>query len=122
MKGKLKLLSRLVEVTERYPLSESALICASGMGAESAVLLAELSQGDEVALSEGIYGKTLVLVGRELARFGVGHRFFDPTRPESLRSALTERTRVVFAETLSNPLVRVADISGLAEVAHAAGL
>jgi cystathionine beta-lyase/cystathionine gamma-synthase len=100
--------------------AEGALVCASGMGAESAVLLSSLAQGDDVALSDGLYGKTVALVGRELARFGVTHRLFDPTRPESLREVLTPRTRVVFAETISNPLVRVADIPGLAEVAEAA--
>jgi cystathionine beta-lyase/cystathionine gamma-synthase len=101
--------------------AEAALVCASGMGAEAAVLLASLGQGDDVALSDGLYGKTVALVGRELARFGVGHRVFDATRPETLRDALTPRTRAVVAETISNPLVRVADIEGLAEVAHEAG-
>jgi len=101
--------------------AEAGLVCASGMAAESAVFLAGLGQGDEVALSDGVYGKTLVLIGRELARFGVTHRTFDPTRPETLREALTPRTRIVFAETLSNPLVRLADIAGLAEVIRASG-
>jgi cystathionine beta-lyase/cystathionine gamma-synthase len=101
--------------------AESALVCASGMGAEAAILLAHLGQGDDVALSEGLYGKTVALVGGELARFGVGHRTFDATRPESLREALTSGTKVVFAETISNPLVRVADVGGLAEIARAAG-
>ena len=99
----------------------AALVCASGMAAESAVLLAHLGQGDDVAVSAGLYGKTLALVGRELARFGVGHRLFDATRPDSLRDALTPRTRVVFVETLSNPLVRFADIAGLAEVMRGTG-
>ena len=94
----------------------AALVCASGMAAESAVLLAHLEQGDEVAISDGLYGKTVALVGRELARFGIGHRIFDATRPETLREAISARTRVVLAETLSNPLVRLADIGGLASV------
>lgn len=98
-----------------------SLVCASGMAAESALFLSALTAGDEVALSDNLYGKTVALVGRELSRFGVGHRFFDATRPESLRNALSPRTRLVFVETLSNPLVRLADIAGLAEVSHAAG-
>jgi cystathionine beta-lyase/cystathionine gamma-synthase len=101
--------------------AEAALVCASGMAAESSLFLAFLSQGDEIAISEGLYGRSAVLVGRELARFGIGHRTFDATRPGSLREALTPSTRLVFAETLSNPLVRLADIEGLAEVAHSAG-
>jgi cystathionine beta-lyase/cystathionine gamma-synthase len=99
--------------------AEAALVCASGMGAESAVLLALLDGGGHVALSEGLYGRTATLVARELARFGVGHALFDATRPESLRAALTAATRVVFVETLSNPSLRLADVAALAEVAHA---
>ena len=107
----------------RLERGEAALVCASGMGAEAAAFLALLESGDHVALSEGLYGKTLVLVGRELGRFGVTHSFFDPTRlprhwPTPSRP---QGRRSVFAETLSNPLVRLADIAGLAEVAHASG-
>jgi cystathionine beta-lyase/cystathionine gamma-synthase len=101
--------------------AEAGLVCASGMAAESAVLLSLLEQGDAIALSEGLYGKTLVLVTRELVRFGIQHTFFDPTRPETLRGALTPRTKVVFAETLSNPLLRLADIAGLAQISRSAG-
>src|SRR5262249_9482124 len=101
--------------------AEAALVCASGMGAEAAVLLANLEAGDHVALSEGLYGKTVALAGRELGRFGVSHSFFDATRPETLRDALRPRTRIVFTETISNPLVRVADIEPLAKLAHEAG-
>ncbi len=101
--------------------AEAGLVCGSGMAAESALLLTMLGQGDEVALADGMYGKTAVLVGRELARFGVGVRVFDAARPDSLVSALTPRTRLVFAETISNPLLRVADIPGLAAVLQALG-
>ncbi len=100
--------------------AEAALVFASGMAAEAAVFLTLLESGEQVALSEGVYGRTGRLV-RELGRFGIEHALFDATRPETLRAALTPRTRVVFAETLSNPLVRLADIGGLAEVAREAG-
>ena len=101
---------------------ESALVCASGMAAESALMLALLGQGDRVALSEGLYGRTTILVAKELARFGIGHDLFDATRPDSLRAALTSRTRLVFVETLSNPLLRLADIAGLASIGREAGV
>ncbi len=100
--------------------AQAGLVCASGMAAEAALILATLGQGDEIALSEGLYGRTVALVGRELSRFGVSHRFFDATRPETLRAALNPQTRLVFAETLSNPLVRLADIEGLATVLKSA--
>jgi len=101
--------------------ADEALVCASGMAAEATLFLSALSAGDEVALSDNLYGKTVTLVGRELSRFGISHTLFDATRPESLKDVMSARTRLVFVETLSNPLVRLADISGLAEVAHSGG-
>lgn len=113
--------SQLAAKVAKLEGAAAGLVCASGMAAESAVLLAHLEQGDEVALSDGLYGKTVALVGRELARFGIGHRIFDATRPRTLREVVSARTRVVFAETLSNPLVRLADIGGLADVVKGTG-
>ncbi len=101
--------------------AEAALVCASGMAAEAALLLSCVSSGDHIALSEGLYGRTVGLVGKELARFGVSYSTFDATRADSLRSALQPRTKLAFVETISNPLVRVADIRGVAEIAHASG-
>lgn len=100
--------------------AEAALVCGSGMAAESALFLGSAEAGDTIALSEGLYGRTVGLVVKELARFGVACVTFDAGRPETLRAALTPRTRLAFVETISNPLMRVADIAGLAEVAHAA--
>jgi cystathionine beta-lyase/cystathionine gamma-synthase len=97
------------------------MVCASGMAAEAAAFLACVGQGEAIAISDGLYGRSVALVTRELARFGVEHRTFDPTRPDTLRAVLTPATRMVFAETLSNPLVRLAEVAGLAEVAREAG-
>jgi len=101
---------------------EDALVTASGMAAISSVLLTLLGDGDHVALSEELYGKTSTLVVRELSRFGVAHSFYDPTRPASLAEILRPNTRAVLTETLSNPLVRLADLDGLAEVSNRAGV
>jgi cystathionine beta-lyase/cystathionine gamma-synthase len=101
--------------------AESALVCASGMAAEAAVFLAYLDAGDHLALSQGLYGRTIALVTKELTRFSISASFFDATRAETLREALAPRTRLVFVETLSNPLVRLADIEGIATIASSAG-
>lgn len=101
--------------------AEAGLVCASGMAAEAAVGLALLESGAHVALSEGLYGKTSALLGRELARFGVSHSVFDASRPDSLRNVLNPTTRLVFVETLSNPLLRLADLPGLTVIAREAG-
>ena len=113
--------AQLAEKIARMEGGEAAVVCASGMAAESAIFLAHLKAGDRVALSEGLYGRTTLMVAGELARFGVKHDLFDPTRPETLRSVLTPDTRIVFAETLSNPLLRLTDIAGLAAIASPAG-
>jgi cystathionine beta-lyase/cystathionine gamma-synthase len=100
--------------------AEAALVCASGMAAISSTLLASLNQGDHVVLSDGLYGKTTTLVAKELLRFGVTHDRFDPSRPDSLASLLTSRTRLIVAETISNPLLRVADLEAICRVAREA--
>ena len=101
--------------------AEAALACASGMGAEAAAMLALLGSGDRVALADELYGRTARLAA-ELGRFGVGVDTYDAARPGSLREVLGPKTRLAFVETLSNPLVRLADLPGLAEVARAAGV
>ncbi|WP_435016431.1 trans-sulfuration enzyme family protein [Tundrisphaera sp. TA3] len=114
--------AQLADKVAKLEGGEAALVCGSGMAAEAALMLALLGQGDRVALSEGLYGRTMTLVGGELSRFGIGHDLFDATRPESLAGALTPQTRLVFTETLSNPLLRLADIAGLARIARERGV
>jgi cystathionine beta-lyase/cystathionine gamma-synthase len=100
--------------------AEAAWAGSSGMAVEASALLSALRAGDRVALADGVYGKTGRLV-EHLGRFGVEAARFDATDARSLRDVLDGRTRVVFAETLSNPLVRLADIAGLAEAARSVG-
>ena len=100
--------------------AEAGWVGASGMAVESALMLAVLAQGAHVALANGVYGKTNRLTN-ELVRYGVSVSRFEATDPESLRGALTAQTRLVFVETLSNPLLRVADLAGLARFCREAG-
>jgi cystathionine beta-lyase/cystathionine gamma-synthase len=92
------------------------LICASGMAAEASLFLHALAPGATIALSDGLYGKSVRLVEDHLGRWGVKARTFDPTQRETLAEVLatSDDCRVVFVETISNPLVRVADLEGLA--------
>ncbi len=103
--------------------AEAALVCASGMAAEAAVLLTELNQGDHIAFADQLYGRTTALIAKELSRFGVTGTPFDAQDPEALRDVLTltPQTRLVFVETLSNPLVRLPDLEQLAEIARGSG-
>ncbi|APW63458.1 trans-sulfuration enzyme family protein [Paludisphaera borealis] len=106
----------------RLERAEAGVVCASGMAAVAASLLALLDQADHVAISDGLYGKTTTLATRELSRFGVLHDAFDPSRLESLESAITPRTRLIVAETVSNPLLRVCDVERVGEAARKAGV
>jgi cystathionine beta-lyase/cystathionine gamma-synthase len=113
--------AQLAEKLARLEGGEASLICASGMGAIAAAFLSLLSQGDHALVSDGIYGRTIALVNRQLARWGIGHSIFDPADPASAKRLLNPRTRLIFVETISNPLLRVADLAGLAAVAREAG-
>jgi cystathionine beta-lyase/cystathionine gamma-synthase len=114
--------SQLAEKMARLEGGETGLVCASGMGAIASVFLSLLSQNDHALVSEGVYGKTTALVSRQLARWGITHDVFDPADTSALRTMINPKTRLIFVETISNPLLRVGDLDSLAEVARAAGI
>ncbi|MFE1646730.1 cystathionine gamma-synthase [Microbacterium sp. P01] len=95
---------------------------ASGLAAEDALLRAVLKPGDEVLLSNDVYGGTYRLLARVLAPWGVGLRIVDMSDLSAVAAALEERpARIVWVETPSNPLLRITDIAGLARLGHQAG-
>ena len=100
--------------------AEAALACASGMGAIAAALLAALSGGGKVAAARDVYGGTYGLL-EELGRFGVRTTWVDAGNLAEVEAALGEGCRLLLVETLSNPLVRVADLPALAAAANRAG-
>ncbi len=102
--------------------AEAGLICASGMGAIAASLLTLLGQGDHLLLADGVYGKTSTLVARLLPKWGIAHDLFDPTNAAAARASCKPSTKAILVESLSNPLLRVADLPGLAKVASEAGV
>ena len=114
--------SQLAEKIARLEGAETGLVCSSGMGAIASVFLSLLSQNDHALVSDGVYGKTSSLVGRQLARWGIEHDVFDPADASAITPLLNARTRLIFVETVSNPLLRVADLDSLAAVARAAGI
>jgi cystathionine beta-lyase/cystathionine gamma-synthase len=114
--------AQLAEKLARLEGAEAGLICASGMGAIAAALLTLLGQGDHVLLSDGVYGRTSALVSNQLPRWGIGHSTFDPADPSAAKGFLKPSTRAILVETISNPLLRVADLPGLAGVAGEVGI
>ncbi len=97
-----------------------AFAFTSGMAALTAVLRT-VSAGEEVVAGLDLYGGTYRLLGRILPRAGVLVRHVDTTDLDAVRTALTPRTRLLLVETPSNPLMEVSDLTGLAELARAAG-
>jgi len=109
---------------ERLKALEGALeavALATGQAATFAALLALLRPGDEVLAAKGLFGQTIGLFNQVLAPLGVGVRYVDP-EPEAVREALTERTRVLFVETVANPALLVPDLEALASLAEAKGV
>lgn len=92
---------------------EAAVACASGMGALTALCLALLVPGDHLVASRDLYGTTTAAFEGELRRVGVETTFVDATEPANVLAALTPRTRAVYVEALSNPLLRLADVEAL---------
>jgi methionine-gamma-lyase len=100
---------------------ESSVVTASGMAAIHAALSAMLQPGDEVVAGRALYGGTYAILTGLFARFGVTARFVPLTDAGAVRSAMTERTRVVWAETIANPTTEVVDLQVLAGIAHDGG-
>ena len=99
----------------------AAVASASGMAAEAMALMTILSAGDHVVAAGALYGGTVTMLSVNLARFGIETSFVDATKPEAFAAAMKPNTRAVFAESLGNPSLAVADIAALADVAHAHG-
>jgi methionine-gamma-lyase len=103
--------------------TEAAYCTASGMAAISAVILQLCEAGDHVVASNTLYGGSYALLHDFLPlKCGIETTFVDIADPAAVEAAMTDRTRLVFAESMSNPTLRVADIPRLADVAHARGV
>ncbi|MEQ8263337.1 aminotransferase class I/II-fold pyridoxal phosphate-dependent enzyme [Pseudohaliea sp.] len=103
--------------------TEAAYCSASGMGAISAVILALCGAGDHVVASHTIYGGTWALLHDFMpSKTGVTTAFVDTTDLAAVKNAITDRTRLLYVESQSNPTLRVADIPSLAAIAREAGI
>ncbi len=100
--------------------SKYGLAFASGMGAATTALLL-LKQGDHVVSSRDVYGGTYRLFMRVLEQFGLRFSFVETSSLKMLERAITKRTRLVWIESPTNPLLRITDIAAAAKMAHALG-
>ena len=99
--------------------AEAGLAFASGMAASASVMLAHLSQGDHLIISNTNYPGTAEFARDTLTRLGIEVTPVDTSDLANISAAMRDNTRMVWLETPSNPLLRISDISGAADIAHA---
>ncbi len=101
--------------------TEAAIGASTGMGAILMMCMGLLKSGDHVICSRSMFGSTIALIGREFGKFGVETSFVSQTDVAKWKAALRPTTKLLFAETPTNPLTEVCDIAALADLAHGAG-
>lgn len=101
--------------------TEAAIGASTGMGAILMMCMGLLKAGDHVICSRSMFGSTIALIGREFGKFGVATTFVSQTDAAEWKAALRPDTKLLFAETPTNPLTEVCDIAALASLAHSVG-
>src|SRR5215813_12654383 len=99
--------------------AESALVTASGMAAISTTLLTVLSSGDHLLAQEGLYGGTHGFLTEECPALGISVDWIDGCDPGSWNEKVQPNTRAIYVETITNPLLQVADLRAVVEFARA---
>ena len=95
---------------------------SSGMAATDCALRAVLRPGDHIVIPDDAYGGTFRLIDKVFRQWGVEHTTVHLADLDAVRAAITERTRMIWVETPTNPLLSIADIAAIAEIGHGAGL
>ncbi|MFF3664532.1 trans-sulfuration enzyme family protein [Microtetraspora malaysiensis] len=101
---------------------QAAVATGSGMGAINSVLLALLSPGDHVIAQRPLYGGTAHMLADLTARFGVEVTYVHEADPAAVRAAARPETKLLYLETIANPMTQVADLPGMASAAREAGV
>lgn len=107
----------LAEVIANMENTEAAQVAASGMGAITSVLLQICCAGDHIVSSRTIYGGTYAFMKNFLPKLTISTSFINTTDLEAIESAITTNTKLIYCETMSNPLLEIADIKAIAELA-----
>ena len=100
----------------------AALATASGQAAEMTAILTLVEAGDHIVSAGTLYGGTYSLFDVNLRKLGITTSFVDSDDPENFRRAITPKTKLLYAETLGNPLLNIVDIEAVAKIAHEAGI
>ena len=101
---------------------KGAILAASGMGAITPTLLQLCDSGDEIISSRTIYGGTYAFMKNYLPKFNIKTTFVNTTNTKQIADAITDKTKVIYCETMSNPLLEVSDIESIAILAKKHGI
>ena len=102
--------------------AEAALVTSSGMSAISTALLTVLSTGDHLLVQDCLYGGTHDFVTKDLGTFGISYDFIDGDNPRSWKEKLRPNTKAIYVETMTNPLLQIADHGMVVDFAKQHGL
>jgi len=102
--------------------TEAALVASSGMAALAVAVLALCGQGDHIIAAQDLYGGTQTLFKRDFSRWGIDVTFVDAQSTVRVEEAIRSNTKLIFVETISNPLMKVADLRRLAELKRGFGI
>jgi len=108
----------LAEAISNMENTEAAHVSASGMGSISSCIMQLCKSGDHIVSSRTIYGGTYAFMKNFLPRLNIETSFVDTTHLESVEAAICSNTKILYCETMSNPLLEISDIKKLAEIAH----
>src|SRR5712675_2297260 len=100
----------------------AAVATASGQAAEMTAILTLCEAGDHIVSASTLYGGTYTLLEVNLRKLGIATTFVDSDDPENFRRAVTKKTKLLYAETLGNPLINIVDIEAIAKIAREAGV
>ena len=99
-----------------------AVVTSSGMAATTLACMSLLKAGDEIISIGGLFGGTYSFFSETLTRFGISTSFFDVDELENIKNAITEKTKIIYLESVGNPNMRLPDIKAIAKIANDAGI
>ena len=108
----------LAEAIANMENTDAAHVSASGMGSISSTIMQLCKSGDHIISSRTIYGGTYAFMKNFLPRLNISTSFVDTTNLDAVKSAICDDTKILYCETMSNPLLEISDIKKLAEIAH----
>jgi O-acetylhomoserine (thiol)-lyase len=114
--------AKLESIMAKMDGGVGAVATSSGMGATTLATMSLLEAGDEIISIGGLFGGTYALFDETLKRFGVKTSFFDVDELENIENTITDKTKVIFLESVGNPNMRLPDIKAIASIANAAGV